>query len=66
MSKQLKCTTCEKIKEVERIVIKVINGEVRYLDDECECGGRCITANPKTGAPRLNFTDSGTGKKVVK
>ena len=66
MSKQLKCTDCDAIKDVHQIVIRVINGEVRYENDICpECGGKCKTADPKSGVPRMSFFDNGSGKKKV-
>jgi len=54
MSKQLKCTDCDALKDVHQIAIRIINGEARYEDDICpECGGRCKLTHPKKGVPNL-------------
>lgn len=53
--------TCDNCKD--DLTTSVINKETLHCE---KCGGMRSVKNPKSGAPKLCFTDYGTGKKVVK
>ena len=67
------CNDCGNIHTESVTTMRVRNGEVRWFNgsddiiDICpKCGGRCKETTKREGTPSLSFTDSGTGKKVVK
>lgn len=67
------CNECQNVHTESTTTMRVRSGEVRYYNgsddpaDICpKCGGRCKETTKKTGAPKLSFTDSGTGKRVTK
>jgi len=63
----MKCEDCGNEQELHVQVMRVVDGKVVADGEVCpECGGKAIHANPKKGIPSMSFTDSGTGKRVVK
>lgn len=67
------CNTCQNVHTESSTTMRVRDGEVRFFNgsddpvDICpKCGGRCTETTKKEGVPNLSFTDSGTGRKVVK
>ncbi len=63
----MKCKECGNEQELHTQRMRVVDGKVVKDGDICpECGGDCEHINPREGVPSLSFTDSGTGKKVVK
>jgi len=49
----LSCQDCGKEKYVDRLTIKVKEGEVYSPEAECDCGGIMINTTPKEGVPSL-------------
>lgn len=49
----MSCPDCGKEVYIDKLTMKVVNGEVVTPEAECECGGTMINASPKKGVPSL-------------
>jgi len=49
----LSCPDCGKEKYVDKLTIKIKDGETYSPEAECECGGVMINSSPKQGIPSL-------------
>ena len=49
----MSCPDCGKEVYIDKLTMKVVNGEVVTPEAECECGGVMQNTSPKKGVPSL-------------